>query len=108
MDRFNKSIQVRPQASYHREQFDLYARTVSGEDRRIAASKSTLRQTEGLGSPPEKSEPAPRDGGGGAGGRGRRRDRKRGREGGQPQGARGPGTDKGGPAKPPVGPPPNS
>jgi ribonuclease G len=108
MDRFNKSIQVRPQASYHREQFDLYARTVSGEDRRIAASKSTLRQTEGLGSPPEKSEPAPRDGGGGGGGRGRRRDRKRGREGGQPQGARGPGSDKGGPAKPPVGPPPNS
>ncbi len=63
MDRFNKSIQVRPQASYHREQFDLYARTVSGEDHRIATSKSTLRQQEGLGSPPERSEPA-RDGGG--------------------------------------------
>jgi ribonuclease G len=87
MDRFNKSIQVRPQASYHREQFDLYARTVGGDDHRIATSKSTLRQQEGLGSPPERTEPAQRDGGGGAGGRGRRRDRKRGqREGGQREG----------------------
>ena len=66
MDRFNKSIQVRPQANYHREQFDLYARTVAGEDHRIATSKSTLRQQEGLGSPPERGEPAQRDGGGGA------------------------------------------
>jgi ribonuclease G len=108
MDRFNKSIQVRPQASYHREQFDLYARTVGGEDHRVATSKSTLRQQEGLGSPPERSEPAQRDGGGGAGGRGRRRDRKRGREGGQPQGARGAPGEKAGPAKPPLVPPPNS
>jgi Rne/Rng family ribonuclease len=110
MDRFNKSIQVRPQGSYHREQFDLYARTVSGEDRRIATSKSALRQQEGLGSPPERSEPAQRDsGGGGSGGRGRRRDRKRDkREGGPPQGGRGPQGDKALPAKPPPGPPPNS
>jgi ribonuclease G len=115
MDRFNKSIQVRPQVSYHREQFDLYARTVSGEDRRIATSKSALRQQEGLGSPPERSEPAPGErggggsgGGGGGGGRGRRRDRKRGREGGQPQTGRGPGGEKAAAAKPPVGPPPNS
>jgi Rne/Rng family ribonuclease len=109
MDRFNKSIQVRPQGSYHREQFDLYARTVSGEDRRIATSKSALRQQEGLGAPPERSEPAPRDGGGGGGGRGRRRDRKRDkREGGQPQGSRGGPGEKAGPAKPPLVPPPNS
>ena len=115
MDRFNKSIQVRPQASYHREQFDLYARTVAGEDHRIATSKSTLRQQEGLGSPPERSEPTQRDGGGGgggggggSGGRGRRRDRKRGREGGQPQAGRGGGGEKAGPAKPPLVPPPNS
>jgi Rne/Rng family ribonuclease len=112
MDRFNKSIQVRPQASYHREQFDLYARTVAGEDHRIATSKSTLRQQEGLGSPPERGEPAQRDGGGGGGGggggRGRRRDRKRGREGGQAQAGRGGGGEKAGPAKPPMGPPPNS
>jgi Rne/Rng family ribonuclease len=110
MDRFNKSIQVRPQTSYHREQFDLYARTVAGEDHRIATSKSTLRQQEGLGAPPERSEQTPRDGGGGQGGRGRRRDRKRGREGGPPQGGRtgAPPGDKSGPAKPPVGPPPNS
>jgi len=112
MDRFNKSIQVRPQASYHREQFDLYARTVSGEDRRIATSKSVLRQQEGLGAPPERSEPAQRDGGGGGGGgggRGRRRDRKRDkREGGTPQAGRGAQGDKAAPAKPPLGPPPNS
>ncbi|MGO8969673.1 MAG: Rne/Rng family ribonuclease [Myxococcaceae bacterium] len=103
MDRFNKSIQVRPQTNYHREQFDLYARTATGEDHRIATSKTALRQQEGLGAPPERTEPAPRDGGGGGGGgRGRRRDRKRDRrEGGAPQGGRGP-------AKPPVGPPPNS
>ncbi len=103
MDRFNKSIQVRPQSSYHREQFDLYARTVSGEDHRVATSQTALRQQEGLGAPPERSEPPPRDGGGG-GGRGRRRDRKRDRrEGGPPQGGRAPP-----PAKPPAGAPPNS
>ncbi len=112
MDRFNKSIQVRPQNNYHREQFDLYARTASGEDHRIATSKTALRQQEGLGAPPERSEPGPREGGGGGGGggggRGRRRDRKRGREGGPPQGGRGPNQDRPGPAKPPAGPPPNS
>jgi ribonuclease G len=113
MDRFNKSIQVRPQTSYHREQFDLYARTVAGEDHRIVTSKSTLRQQEGLGAPPERVDPAQRDGGGGSGGgggRGRRRDRKRGpREGGPPQGGRGgPPGQKAGPAKPPPVPPPNS
>ncbi|MGO9832172.1 MAG: Rne/Rng family ribonuclease [Myxococcaceae bacterium] len=113
MDRFNKSIQVRPQSSYHREQFDLYARTASGEDHRIATSKTALRQQEGLGAPPERSEPGPRDsgggGGGGGGGRGRRRDRKRDRrEGGPAQTGRGPPQDRPGPAKPPVQPPPNS
>jgi len=108
MDRFNKSIQVRPQNNYHREQFDLYARTASGEDHRIATSKTALRQQEGLGAPPDRSEPGPGGGGGGGGGRGRRRDRKRGREGGPPQGGRGPGQDRPGPAKPPAGAPPNS
>jgi Rne/Rng family ribonuclease len=104
MDRFNKSIQVRPQGAYHREQFDLYARTVSGEDHRIATSKSALRHQEALGAPPERHEPPARD----SGGRGRRRDRKRGqREGGQ-QGQRGGQGEKSPPAKPPVGPPPNS
>ncbi len=108
MDRFNKSIQVRPQNNYHREQFDLYARTASGEDHRIATSKTALRQQEGLGAPPERSEPGQRESGGGGGGRGRRRDRKRGREGGPPQGGRGPNQERPGPAKPPAGPPPNS
>jgi ribonuclease G len=104
MDRFNKSIQVRPQGAYHREQFDLYARTVSGEDHRIATSKSTLRHQESLGAPPERHEPPPRD----SGGRGRRRDRKRGQREGGPQGQRGSQGEKSAPGKPPVGPPPNS
>jgi ribonuclease G len=31
MDRFNKTIQVRPQAGYHQEQFDIYGRADRGE-----------------------------------------------------------------------------
>jgi len=108
MDRFNKSIQVRPLGTYHREQFDLYARTASGEDHRVATSKSPLRYQEALGTPPERHEPPPREGGGGGGGggggRGRRRDRRRDHREGSSQGGRG-GPP---PAKPPAGVPPNS
>jgi len=100
MDRFNKSIQVRPLGNYHREQFDLYARTVGGEDHRVATSKSPLRHQEGLGTPPERHEPPPREGGGG---RGRRRDRKRDHREGSSGGRGAPP-----PAKPPAGAPPNS
>ena len=32
MDRFNKSIQVRTQLDYHREQYDIYARVASGTE----------------------------------------------------------------------------
>ena len=105
MDRFNKAIQVRAQGGYHREQFDLYARTASGEDHRVATSKSALRYQEGLGSPVERHEPPPREGGGGGGGggRGRRRDRRRDRREGGSSGSRG-----SPPPKPPAGPPPNS
>jgi ribonuclease G len=32
MDRFNKSIQAKPQATYHREQFDIYGRAAHSSD----------------------------------------------------------------------------
>jgi len=34
MDRFNKTIQVKPQAGYHQEQFDIYGRQDRGEKER--------------------------------------------------------------------------
>ena len=40
MDRYNKTIQVRPQNGYHREQYDLYGRTAQGEDRKVAGSST--------------------------------------------------------------------
>ncbi len=40
MDRFNKTIQVKPQASYHQEQFDIYGRQERGERRRAAARRA--------------------------------------------------------------------
>ncbi len=36
MDRFNKSIQIRPRQDYHREQYDIYARPVSGVEIKVA------------------------------------------------------------------------
>jgi Rne/Rng family ribonuclease len=38
MDRFNKSIQVRARPDYHREQFDIYARPVSGVEIKVAGN----------------------------------------------------------------------
>ena len=38
MDRFNKSIQVKPQAGYHREQYDIYARSASGADYKLMST----------------------------------------------------------------------
>jgi ribonuclease G len=32
MDRFNKTIQVRPQSGYHQEQFDIYGRQDRAEE----------------------------------------------------------------------------
>ena len=85
MDRYNKTIQVRPQTNYHREQYDLYGRSAHGEDHKVASSASTLRAPEGVGLPMERSEPVAggereRDRGhrGGRNRRGRDRDRDRG------------------------------
>jgi len=109
MDRYNKTIQVRPQNNYHREQYDLYGRSAHGEDHKVASSSSTLRAPEGGGAPMERNEP--KDQGrerdrdrdrGNRGGRHRRgRDRERDRErregggGGGGGGATPPGADKG-------------
>jgi ribonuclease G len=61
MDRYNKTIQVKPQNNYHREQYDLYGRSAHGEDHKVASSSSTLRATEGLGQPMERGEPVARE-----------------------------------------------
>ncbi len=76
MDRYNKTIQVRMQTSYHREQYDIYGRSVHGEDHKVAASSSTLRAPEGGGPPMERAEPVARE-------RDRERDRDRGQRGGR-------------------------
>ncbi len=39
MDRFNKAIQVKPRADYHREQYDIYARPVSGVEIKVAGTQ---------------------------------------------------------------------
>src|SRR4029453_11790160 len=74
MDRYNKTIQVRQQTNYHREQYDLYGRSAHGEDHKVASSTSTLRAPEGVGLAAERNEPVARD---------RHRDRARGHRGGR-------------------------
>jgi ribonuclease G len=56
MDRFNKTIQVKPQSAYHQEQFDIYGRQDRGErdDRRGRGGRGQERR----GSQPGASEPA--------------------------------------------------
>ncbi len=38
MDRFNKSIQVQAAVDFHREQYDIFARPVSGNELKVASS----------------------------------------------------------------------
>ncbi|RPH70809.1 MAG: Rne/Rng family ribonuclease [Myxococcaceae bacterium] len=102
MDRYNKTIQVRQQTNYHREQYDLYGRSAHGEDHKVASSSSTLRAPEGVGLPMERTEPVARDRDrdrGQRGGRNRRggRDRDRGErsERGGDRGGRGDRTERG-------------
>jgi Rne/Rng family ribonuclease len=105
MDRYNKTIQVRPQNNYHREQYDLYGRSAHGEDHKVASSSSTLRAPEGGGVPMERKEPVARErerdrdrghrgGRNRRGGRDRDKDRER-RDGGSGGAATPPGADKG-------------
>jgi ribonuclease G len=44
MDRFNKSIQVRARTDYHREQYDVYARPVSGVEIKVATTGAEFEQ----------------------------------------------------------------
>ncbi len=97
MDRFNKSIQVKVRSDYHREQYDIYARPVSGVEIKIAGTQvehdpSTYTSNRKPGSNEAKFD---RGGGGGErnersdkgggernerGDRGSRRDRERNRD----------------------------
>jgi Rne/Rng family ribonuclease len=96
MDRYNKTIQVRAQSNYHREQYDLYGRSAHGEDHKVASSLSTLRAPDGAGLPPDRSEPQrePRQ---------ERSHRGRNRRGGRDRDRRESGGNQG--PKPPPGPP---
>ncbi|WP_342375617.1 Rne/Rng family ribonuclease [Myxococcus stipitatus] len=38
MDRYNKSIQVKAQQNYHREQYDIYGRSATGPEHKVASS----------------------------------------------------------------------
>jgi ribonuclease G len=60
MDRFNKTIQIKAQPNYHREQYDVYGRTAQGADHVLA--KSAPRHAEEA--PPLAEKPEPRGGGG--------------------------------------------
>jgi ribonuclease G len=73
MDRFNKSIQLKVQPNFHREQYDIYAKPMAGNEYKVASSSETFEPTD-YGAPKRK-EGEQREGGG------RDRDRDRGRGG---------------------------
>lgn len=127
MDRYNKTIQIRAQQQYHREQYDIYARPVSGVELKVASSVVEFEASGGPArKPPEPRFDQQRDrsgergsggggpgggggGGGGGGDRGNRRNRGRdrdGRGGGSGGGGGGGGGNQKGPrpsAPPPAG-----
>jgi ribonuclease G len=58
MDRFNKTIQVKPQTGYHQEQFDIYGRQERAEqgrdrdrDRRGRGDRGERRERRGEDAP---------------------------------------------------------
>src|SRR5581483_2462735 len=89
MDRFNKSIQIKVQNNFHREQYDIFARGAAGNEYKVASSSETFEAVD-YGAPKrqggEQREGGGRDrdrggkGGGGGGGGGGGRDRGRGRD----------------------------
>jgi ribonuclease G len=93
MDRFNKSIQVKPRSDFHREQYDIYARPVSGVEIKIAATTVEHDPATYTNSRKPGSNEAKFDrGGGGGGDRGERGERgggERGERGGGERGERG-------------------
>jgi ribonuclease G len=51
MDRLNKSIYVRGQHNYHREQYDIYARSTLGPEHKIASSRERFEAPGNHGAP---------------------------------------------------------
>ncbi|WP_257460720.1 Rne/Rng family ribonuclease [Archangium lipolyticum] len=83
MDRYNKSIQVKAQQNYHREQYDIYGRSAQGGDHKVASSPGSGDGELSMQRRPESGggERGFREGGGGRD-RDRDRDRERGDRGG--------------------------
>jgi Rne/Rng family ribonuclease len=128
MDRYNKTIQVRARNDFHREQYEIYARPVSGVEIKVAATQIEYDANLYPGARKPGSNEARFERGGGErergggdrdrggrdrdrGGRDRDRggrDRDRSRGGGNPQGKGGPGGGGDGrprPSSPPPGQP---
>ncbi len=87
MDRYNKSIQVKAQQNYHREQYDVYGRSAQGGDMKVASNGSHLQQrVEANATHPERLANREREqrghGSGERGGREQRREKERGERGG--------------------------
>jgi len=55
MDRLNKSIYVRGQHNYHREQYDIYARSTLGPEHKIASSRERFEAVGSYGAPKPRS-----------------------------------------------------
>ncbi|MGB8930545.1 MAG: Rne/Rng family ribonuclease [Anaeromyxobacteraceae bacterium] len=90
MDRFNKTIQVKPQQNYHQEQFDIYGRQERGEQGKEPGPSEPGRGEPGRG------EQGRGESGRGESGRDRDQGRDRDRRGGRGQrGGRGGGGDRG-------------
>ncbi|MBE4749971.1 Rne/Rng family ribonuclease [Corallococcus sp. ZKHCc1 1396] len=101
MDRYNKSIQVKAQQNYHREQYDIYGRSATGPEHKVASSPGSGDGE--LAMQQRRPENAYGGGGGGGGGgrqdqgrRGRDRDRGGGAGGGGERGAEARGGGGGG------------
>ena len=80
MDRYNKSIQVKAQQNYHREQYDIYGRSAQGPEHKVASSPGSGDGELSLQRRPESPGPSDRyrQDQGRRGGGGRDRDRERG------------------------------
>ena len=76
MDRFNKTIQVKPQQNYHQEQFDIYGR--HGARRAGARSRGGDRDGASAGAAERDRDRERRDRGGGAAGAGEAAAKRRG------------------------------
>ncbi|HSP77666.1 MAG TPA: Rne/Rng family ribonuclease, partial [Myxococcaceae bacterium] len=61
MDRYNKSIQVKAQQNYHREQYDIYGRSAQGADHEVASSPGSGDGELALQRRPESTGPGERN-----------------------------------------------